>query len=426
MQKITIIISAQDSTEKLDGCLDSIANQDLQDIEIICLLNGSKDDAPLALEAYSDRGTRLVPVFCDESLGRMHAKKAGVDQAFGEYILFLDGNCRLQPWACSELYEKIRDCEADILQFSTEEENAGGPVYYNTPYYGTLLNKDITEACFVEQRYRYSLWDKLFSAELVKKAFSHIPGADCPIENDCFPYFYLSFFARRFCGYIGESCCRYLEHGHMRSEPNLGMLERFCSQVKVAKSLEIFLKDQGQYDEYEGAQKAIGENVVNTCIEKWHDCLPMELFAGGFDMLLDYCGVEKTISGLASKYWNKRVEIAGRIRGGRALNAKPTRLKTIVIHYFRYCFGGVGRVMSALIPMWIDMGYRVILLTDTPPMEIDYPLDPRSERIVLHDVKSKNRDEYALRARQWSDIPKRSFLPYSARIPFRWNTQMCT
>ncbi len=56
MQKITIIISAQDSTEKLDGCLDSIANQDLQDIEIICLLNGSKDDAPLALEAYSDCG----------------------------------------------------------------------------------------------------------------------------------------------------------------------------------------------------------------------------------------------------------------------------------------------------------------------------------------------------------------------------------
>ncbi|MBQ2982162.1 MAG: glycosyltransferase [Lachnospiraceae bacterium] len=61
-------------------------------------------------------------------------------------------------------------------------------------------------------------------------------------------------------------------------------------------------------------------------------------------------------------------------------------IKTIGIFYHRYRNGGVERVISLLIPVYIEMGYRIVLITEEEPNSEDYDLPKEVERITIGDT----------------------------------------
>lgn len=89
--KISVIIPVYNVEKYLSACLDSIISQEFQDIEIICINDGSTDGSPAILEQYVLKDERIT-VYTQKNAGLSAARNAGLEKAAGEYIYFFDSD----------------------------------------------------------------------------------------------------------------------------------------------------------------------------------------------------------------------------------------------------------------------------------------------------------------------------------------------
>lgn len=102
MAKVSIIVPVYNVEKYLRKCLDSLINQTLKDIEIICVNDGSKDNSPKILEEYAKKDNRII-VINQENAGLSVARNSGIDIAKGEYIGFVDSD----DWVDLDFFEKL-------------------------------------------------------------------------------------------------------------------------------------------------------------------------------------------------------------------------------------------------------------------------------------------------------------------------------
>lgn len=111
----SIIIPVYKVEKYLHECVDSILNQDFTDLEVILVDDGSPDSCPLICDAYAQADPR-VKVIHRENGGLSAARNSGLDQAKGEYVLFLDSDdYYLSDSFLSAAHSRVVETEADIL-----------------------------------------------------------------------------------------------------------------------------------------------------------------------------------------------------------------------------------------------------------------------------------------------------------------------
>lgn len=81
-----------------------------------------------------------------------------------------------------------------------------------------------------------------------------------------------------------------------------------------------------------------------------------------------------------------QARIARQLQNAECLKRKSRKIQTIGVFYYRAYNGGLERVMTHLIALWTQAGYRVVLLTDMPAAENDYPLPASVRRYTLSDT----------------------------------------
>ena len=89
--KISVIIPCYNVEKYLRQCLDSVINQTLKEIEIICINDGSTDSTLQILEEYAGHDNR-IRIISQENQGQSVARNKGLDIAFGEFIAFIDSD----------------------------------------------------------------------------------------------------------------------------------------------------------------------------------------------------------------------------------------------------------------------------------------------------------------------------------------------
>lgn len=117
--KVSVIIPIYNTEKYLRECLDSIINQTLTDIEVICINDGSTDTTADILMEYRFKDNR-VNVFYKENGGLSSARNMGLKHANGEYLYFLDSDDKLLPNALELLYDISTDKNLDVLYFDGE------------------------------------------------------------------------------------------------------------------------------------------------------------------------------------------------------------------------------------------------------------------------------------------------------------------
>jgi len=100
--KVSIIIPVYNVGEFLGECLDSVINQTLHDIEIICINDGSTDNSLDILNKYAENDTR-INIITKKNEGQGIARNIGIDKAQGEYIGFVDPD----DWIDLNMYEEM-------------------------------------------------------------------------------------------------------------------------------------------------------------------------------------------------------------------------------------------------------------------------------------------------------------------------------
>ena len=412
--KVSIIICARNVEAFIRESLESAVGQTLRDIEIICVDNHSSDSTLAILEEFQRRDGRIRLIANPEDYGLLRSRKAGVLAATGEYIQFLDADDSLEVKACETSYRQIREQGVEILHFGARVDNVGGLPEgqiakldkFIAPYPGRLEGADVFRACFREDKYRFTLWNKLIDADLCKRAVRELPESFFILAEDLFSYFIIAFFARSYFGLDAPPLYRYRFGSGItgQKELTLAQFEGLCAQAQVVRGLQRFLEEQGGWAEYWPEQENISRHLAEGCASSWLTQLREADRAGGFDQMVASWGMVDALAALAKVGWDRRTNIARWIRGAHALACRKTSVRTIGTYYNRMRNGGVERVLSRLIPLWMGAGYDVVLFTDESPHADDYPLPAGVKRVVLATAGEARTGHFRFRAEQWGRV----------------------
>ncbi len=124
--KVSIIVPVYNVESYLAQCLDSLIEQTLTDIEILCLDDGSADGSPELLDAYAAKDARIRALH-RENCGVAETRNVGVGLARGEYILFVDSDDYIAQRTCEVLVATAEREGADIVVF-------GGKTFPTLPW----------------------------------------------------------------------------------------------------------------------------------------------------------------------------------------------------------------------------------------------------------------------------------------------------
>lgn len=110
---ISVIIPVYNTAEYLPRCLDSILNNTRQEIEVLCINDGSKDNSLDVLNHYAAKDSR-VRIISQENAGVSAARNHGLDEAAGRYIAFIDSDDWIHRQYFEVLLDGIQGYDADI------------------------------------------------------------------------------------------------------------------------------------------------------------------------------------------------------------------------------------------------------------------------------------------------------------------------
>lgn len=124
---VSIIIPVYNGEKYLKTCLDSVFAQKLEQMQVICVNDGSTDGSLQILREYQ-KDHPDMEIISQENRGLSASRNAGLDKATGEYVQFLDCDDSLHPDALKCLYERAKRDGLDMLFFD------GTTVYEDTSF----------------------------------------------------------------------------------------------------------------------------------------------------------------------------------------------------------------------------------------------------------------------------------------------------
>lgn len=131
MVTISVIMPVYNDEEFLSDALDSILKQTLNNIEIICVNDGSTDKSLKILNDYADKYD-FIKVFSKENEGSGIARNFALTKTSGEYIAYLDSDdVYLDKNALKLMYEKAIETDADMVSGNLMGINTDGKLEFN-------------------------------------------------------------------------------------------------------------------------------------------------------------------------------------------------------------------------------------------------------------------------------------------------------
>ena len=132
--KVSVIIPVYNTEKYLEKCLESVCNQTLSDIEIICINDCSTDNSCEILNRCAANDERIKIINFPENRGAAAARNAGIDAATGEYIGFVDSDDYIDLNFYEKLYIGATTSNADIVKSNLKYTG------WNTPSSGSYYN----------------------------------------------------------------------------------------------------------------------------------------------------------------------------------------------------------------------------------------------------------------------------------------------
>lgn len=170
---ISIVIPIFNQESYLEECLDSICHQSEQDIEIICVDDGSTDLSLEILHKYMEQDPR-IRIFSQTNQGAGAARNLGMKHARGKYLLFLDSDDIFEPDMLEKMVKAAEKDKLDILvcrcdRFDADtnrREDASWSIREERlPAFRPFVSHDITGDFF--ETFIWWPWDKLFRKEFI-------------------------------------------------------------------------------------------------------------------------------------------------------------------------------------------------------------------------------------------------------------------
>ena len=120
-EKVSIVVPAYRAEDYLQQCVESILTQTYSNLEAILVDDGSPDKCPILCDMFAETDTR-IQVIHKENEGTALARKAGLEAATGEYVLFIDCDDWLEANTISDCMDIVHRDNADCVMFGYVRE----------------------------------------------------------------------------------------------------------------------------------------------------------------------------------------------------------------------------------------------------------------------------------------------------------------
>ena len=168
--KVSVIIPVYNVEEYLRQCLDSVINQTLKEIEIICVDDGSTDSSLEILKEYAAKDHRIT-VITQQNLHAGVARNAGLAVAKGEYLSFLDSDDFFELNMLEETYNKAIKDNSDIVIFNFYNYDNISKTEKTSYAYDKKFLNTFSPKKFKDYIYFISTpapWNKIFKSSLIE------------------------------------------------------------------------------------------------------------------------------------------------------------------------------------------------------------------------------------------------------------------
>lgn len=173
--KVSVIIPIYNVKDYLPQCLDSVCGQTMEELEIICVDDGSTDGSNKILVEYAKKDSR-IRIFTQANKGAGAARNVGLDIARGEYLAFLDSDDFFEPDMLEISYKTMEIHLADFIVFESDQYYTKQDAYIknpwvlqkkNVPPYQPFTHRELTDNVF--NIFVGWAWDKVYRKEFVMK-----------------------------------------------------------------------------------------------------------------------------------------------------------------------------------------------------------------------------------------------------------------
>lgn len=208
--QISIIVPVYNVEKYLSQCLDSIINQTIKDIEIICVYDESNDNSLNILRQYLEKDSRIKIIHnSGKTLGS--ARNIGVQHASTEYICFVDSDDWIETNTCELVLKKMTD-DIDFVYYGANLVLEGDIpknqidsiiYYYQNKFEGKVeLDTNIIKNTVI------NAWNKIYRRSILTKYNILFP--DGQFEDG--PFFYKHMSVCKKAYYINEYLYNYRQH----------------------------------------------------------------------------------------------------------------------------------------------------------------------------------------------------------------------
>jgi len=182
--KVSIVMPIYNVSKYLKEALDSVVNQTLKDIEIICVNDGSTDNSLDVINEYANRDKR-IKVIDKINTGYGHSMNIGIDNATGEYLGILEPDDYIKLDMYEKLYniankENLDVVKADFYRVTSTKDGYIKDyqnICFDKKYYRKIIDPSTDKKVF---KFIINTWTGIYSMKFINKfniRHNETPGA---------------------------------------------------------------------------------------------------------------------------------------------------------------------------------------------------------------------------------------------------------
>ncbi|MBR5389106.1 glycosyltransferase [Candidatus Saccharibacteria bacterium] len=245
---VSVVVPVYNSSKVISRCLKSIDEQSYDNIEIICVDDGSEDNSFEILKHFKTTTKKKVHIVVQKNAGVSSARNKGIKRSEGDYITFVDADDYAEPQMIETLVKGAIESHADIVKCSrydvyNEKKIARKPIWNRKT---TITKKEFYEEIYPQFYGRCRLvnaFATLISKQLLKENNICFDENMIISEDEAFS---LELFDKADCfTYIPEPLYNYVKSSSGLSSNGVDLKSRIKSRIKSIEKLRYYSNKWG-------------------------------------------------------------------------------------------------------------------------------------------------------------------------------------